>query len=137
LKKEGKLRMVGRRVDAEASLQLHQERLAAQQRSPARQVKDVYDARMAKLEYERAVAKVVDASTVQREWRQALLRVKNRFLGLGRELAPLLHGRGPLETKTIIDRRIFEILRLLAHPEHYPEEQLVKDCNLSTNKEAT
>jgi hypothetical protein len=48
----------------------------------------------------------VEKRVVQGEWQRALLRVKNRFLGLGRELAPLLHGRGPIETGAErVDRR--------------------------------
>jgi hypothetical protein len=77
----------------------------------------------------------VEKRVVQAEWERCLLRVKNRFLGLGRELAPLLHGRGPIETKTIIDGRVFEILRLLAHETYCPPEHVDRIIS-PNNKEA-
>lgn len=121
LKQAGKLKTDGDELDIDASARMHQERLAAQQRSPSRQIKDFYDAKMAKLEFEKATGAVVEVERVSQEWRKGVVAVKNRFLGLGRELAPQLAGRGPQEIKTIIDKRVFEILRLLAHQEFHPE----------------
>jgi hypothetical protein len=43
-----------------------------------------------------------------------VVNVRNRLLGLGRELAPHLSNKGPNEIKALIDARIYEILRLLA-----------------------
>jgi hypothetical protein len=123
MKKEGKLRMVGRRVDADTSLRLHQERLAVQQRSPARQVKDHYDAKMAKLEYEKAAAQVVEIATVQREWQRALTAAKTALLGIGRQLSPRLVNIGVLQIQSLIDQAVINALRRLAHPEHYPMEK--------------
>lgn len=67
-------------------------------------------------EYKLLIAKdeYVSRQTVIQEWRRGVVNVKNRFLGLGRELAPLLTGRGPQEVKALIDARVYEILRLLA-----------------------
>ena len=62
----------------------------------------------------------ISKQSVVIEWRRAVIAVKNRFLGLGRELAPHLTGKGPREIQSVIDRRIFEILRLLAHQEFAP-----------------
>jgi hypothetical protein len=119
LKKEGKLQFDEKGgVDQEASLRMHQQRLDAQARSPSKQVKEFYDAKRAKLDYEKAAGAVVDREQVRQEWNRISLAIKNAFLGLGRELAPLLVGRGPQETKAVIDRRVFEILRLLAHKEY-------------------
>lgn len=113
LKQKGKLG-----ADHDATLRMHQQRLAAQQRSPERRVKDLYAAKMAKLEYEREAKSLVEIVRVQREWKRAVLAVKNRFLAMGRELAPRLVGLGPHEIKALIDQRVFETLRLLANKEY-------------------
>jgi hypothetical protein len=47
--------------------------------------------------------------------------VKNAFKGLGRNLAALLVGRGPQEIQAVIDKRVFEILNDLSHPEYNRE----------------
>ncbi len=124
LKQEGKLKTDGDDLDIDASARMHQERLAAQQRSPSRQIKDFYDAKMAKLEFEKASGVLVEVPKVQQEWRKSVVAVKTRFLGLGRELAPHLTGKGPQEIKTVIDKRVFEILRLLAHKDFHPETEV-------------
>jgi hypothetical protein len=67
----------------------------------------------------------IPRDTVVLEWRRAAVSVKNRFLGLGREMAPHLAGKGPREIESLINQRIFEILRLLAHQDYTPE--LMKD----------
>jgi hypothetical protein len=74
-----------------------------------------------------AVAKgeFIPRQDVAIEWRRAAVSVKNRFLGLGREMAPHLAGKGPREIESLINQRVFEILRLLAHQDYTPE--LMKD----------
>lgn len=81
------------------------------------------DADMAEHNLAIAQGKVVPREVVSKEWRRGVVTVKSRLLGLGRELAPVLTGRGPHEIKTIIDKRVFEILRLLAHQEFAPETE--------------
>ena len=56
LKKHGKLKMTRACIDEKASYRMHWERLAALRPSPSRQIKDLYDAKMAKLEYEKRPA---------------------------------------------------------------------------------
>lgn len=69
----------------------------------------------------------MERAVVTREWNRHVLTVKNRLLGLGREMAPRLVGLGPMQIQAAIDNRIFEILRLLAHPEYCPIETLEED----------
>ena len=70
-------------------------------------------------EHKLAVARgeYIAKESVIREWRRSVVAVKNRLLGLGRQLAPLLQGKGPQEIQHVIDQRMFEILRLLAYQE--------------------
>ena len=84
---------------------------------------------MAELEYAQARGEVVSRAKINQEWNRGVLAVKNRLIGLGRELAPHLTGRGPQEIRSVIDSRVFEILRLLAHPEYCSAETIDKDLN--------
>jgi hypothetical protein len=95
------------------------------------------DADMAELEYEVARGELVPRKKVIHEWNRAVLIVKNRLIGLGRESAPHLTGRGPQEIRSVIDGRVFEILRLLAHDKYYPPEQLSKDLGQPLNASLT
>jgi hypothetical protein len=67
-------------------------------------------------EHKLAVARgaYIPRDTVILEWRRAAVSVKNRFLGLGREMAPHLTGKGPREIEALLNQRIYEILRLIA-----------------------
>jgi hypothetical protein len=85
------------------------------------------DASMAELKYAQARGELILRDQVQQEWRCALIALKNRFLGLGRELGPRLTGCGPMQIQAAIDGRIFEILRMLANPNYYPIERLEQD----------
>jgi biotin operon repressor len=95
--------------------------------------KMVADAERAELELARAKQAVVERVVVTREWNCHVLAVKNRFLGLGRELAPRLAGCGPMQIQAAIDGRVFEILRMLANQKYYPIETLEQDLNLGTS----
>jgi hypothetical protein len=77
-------------------------------------------------EHKLAVAReeYIPRDTVILEWRRAAVSVKNRFLGLGREMAPHLAGKGPREIESLINQRVFEILRLLARQ---GEDELIQD----------
>lgn len=76
-----------------------------------------------------AVAKgeVISRTAVGIEWRRAVVTVKNRLLSLGRECAPLVVGKGPQEAKAIIDRKVFEALRALAHQQFAPDGETSDD----------
>ena len=91
----------------EGALQLKEDRLRV-------------DLQMAEHKLAVARGEYVPRDTVILEWRRSVVAVKNRFLGLGRLLAPMLQGKGPQEIQHIIDQRIFEILRLLAHEQFAP-----------------
>jgi hypothetical protein len=52
-----------------------------------------------------------------RQWiGERITTAKNKFIGLGAAVAPLLEGRDAAERQTIIDARVFEILDELAAP---------------------
>ena len=95
------------------------------------------DADRAELELARAKSEVVSRAMVNREWRCAVIQTKNRLLSLGREIAPQLAGCGPMQIKATVDKRIFEILRLLAHQEYYPTEALEQDLKQSPGTSPT
>ncbi len=80
------------------------------------------DAARAELELEIARSEVISRAVVTRQWRQAVIVVRDRFKNLGRSLAPQLINRGPIEIQTIVDGRVYEILRLLSHQELSPAE---------------
>jgi biotin operon repressor len=105
----------------------------SQEAMDSKQRKLSADASMAELKYEQARGELILRDKVQQEWRCALVALKSRFLGLGRELAPRLTGCGPMQIQAAIDGRIFEILRLLANQKYYPIETLQQDLNLGTS----
>jgi hypothetical protein len=78
------------------------------------------DASRSELELQIARAEVISRAVVSRQWRQAVIVVRDRFKNLGRELAPRLVSLGPQAIRAEIDRRVYEILRLLAHQEFAP-----------------
>ncbi len=73
-------------------------------------------------EHKLAVARgeFISKDFVVLEWRRAAVSVKNRFLGLAREMAPHLTGKGPREIEALLNQRIYEILRLIAHHQFAP-----------------
>ena len=83
------------------------------------------DVQRARFELEVSKGEWVRKLDVSREWRRQVIIVRDRFKNLGREVAPLLVGRGPREIQAMLDQKIYEILRLLAHQQHTPD--LMKD----------
>lgn len=69
---------------------------------------------------QKTVEKLVDKDEVRMEWDRAVTRVKQAMLGIGRELAPTLVNKGPHEIQALIDVKIFEVLRNLAHATYSP-----------------
>jgi transcriptional regulator with XRE-family HTH domain len=89
LKKKGRVKMIGATVDEKASERMHRERLAAQQTSPSRQLKDLYAAKMSKLEYDKMIGAVVEKAQVEKDAfriariiRDTLLRLPDRLAGI-------------------------------------------------------
>lgn len=64
---------------------------------------------------------LIEKSTVRVEWERSVTRVRQALLGLGRELSPRLMNKGPQEIQAIIDLKVYEILRSLAHGDYHPE----------------
>ncbi len=81
------------------------------------------EARNVELTFEERRGRLVAREDARRAWVLQATRVKNAFLGMGRALAPLLAYKGPVECQTLIDSRVLEILRHLAHPQFAGENQ--------------
>ena len=90
LKQTGKLVLKEGEIDAEASAKRHDDRLAAQQTSPSRQIKDHYDAKMAKLAYERAIGQVVDRKLVEQDAFRVGRVIRDALMGLPDRLSGTL-----------------------------------------------
>jgi bifunctional ADP-heptose synthase (sugar kinase/adenylyltransferase) len=75
----------------------------------------------AELKLDVATGKLIERSHVVREWKTRVVQTKNQLLGLGREFAPRLMGKSPQEIQALIDARVCEILRALAHEEYAPD----------------
>lgn len=88
----------------------------------AKQRKLKADADRAEFELAKAKGEYIARNLVQREWKTRCVQVRGRMIGLGREIAPRLVGRGAREIQAMIDQRVFEILRLLAHKEYGGEK---------------
>jgi len=87
LKKKGRVKMVGSQIDENASERMHRERLAVQQTSPSRQLKDLYGAKMAKLEYEKAMGLVVEIDKVKKATFEMGRRVRDNLENLPARLS--------------------------------------------------
>jgi len=95
------------------------------------------DANMSELKYAVARGEFIARQAVVIEWRKAAVAVKSRFLGLGRELAPHLAHRGPQEIQATIDKRVFEILRLLAQTQFASESATDQRHTMGTHPALT
>ncbi len=95
------------------------------------------DAARAELELEIARSEVISRALVTRQWRQSVIVVRDRFKNLGRSLAPQLINRGPIEIQTIVDSRVYEILRLLSHQEFSPKDTMTDEPSLKSKEDHT
>jgi predicted oxidoreductase len=89
LKKKGRVKMIGSVIDEDATERMHRERIAAQQPSRYRKIKQLYDAKMAKLDYDKAVSSVLDKAQVEKDAfriarivRDTLMRLPDRLAGV-------------------------------------------------------
>ena len=92
-----------------------------QRREGALQLKESrlrVDLEMAEHKLAIARGEYVSRQAVSIAWRGGVIRIKNALLGLGRQIAPLLQGKGPREIQLIIDQRAFEILKHLANKDY-------------------
>ena len=99
----------------EGALQLKEDRLRV-------------DLQLAEHKLKVARGEYIPRETVILEWRRSAIAVKNRFLGLGRELAPHLTGKGPREIEALLNQRIYEILRLIAR--QGDTDELIQDSSV-------
>ena len=77
------------------------------------------DAQMKQLKLAEYASTLVKKEEVRREWARMIVIAKTKFESLGRDVAPKLVGRSPREVQSIIDKRIFEILRAMATNKKY------------------
>lgn len=89
LKKKGRVKMVGSVIDENATERMHRQRLAAQQPSKNKQLKQEYEAKMAKLEYDKAISAVIDKAVVDKDAfqngriiRDTMMRLPDRLAGV-------------------------------------------------------
>ena len=69
---------------------MQRERVEAQKSSPSRQIKDLYDAKMAKLEYEKATGVLIERSQVEKEAFRTGRIVRDNMMGIPDRLAGVL-----------------------------------------------
>jgi hypothetical protein len=90
LKKKGRVKMVGSMIDEAATERMHRQRLAAQKPNKSKQVKQEYEAKMAKLEYDKAIGSVLDKEQAEKdEFRNARI-VRDTLMRLPDRLAAVL-----------------------------------------------
>jgi hypothetical protein len=77
--------------------------------SAARAAREAYMARLAKLEYESAIAKLVDADAVRRRWFESARRVRDAVMSVADRVSPLVTG---LSDVAEVHRVITEELRV-------------------------
>ena len=80
------------------------------------------DAQIAELSLGERNGKLIPRADVRRVWGLQATKVKNAFMGMGRALAPLLAHKGPIECQSVIDARVLDTLRQLAHPDYSGEQ---------------
>ena len=85
--------MTGAGIDEAVSEGIHRERLTAQQSSPSRQIKELYDAKMVKLDYEKAIGTLVEKSDVGKEAFRTGRIVRDTLMGLPDRLASVLASK--------------------------------------------
>lgn len=116
LKKHGKLKMTAAGIDEKASYRMHQERLAALRPSPSRQIKDLYAAKMAKLEYEKATGVLIERAQVEKEAFRTGRIVRDTMMGLPDRLAGVLASEtDQKKIHAILTKEIRQAIEALSH----------------------
>jgi len=118
MKKAGKVlfKPRSREIDEDATARMHQERLAVQQASPSRQIRDHYDAKMAKLQYERAIGLVVDIDKVKKATFEAGRRVRDNLENLPARLSGIFAAeRDQQKIFALFTKEIHNCLEGLTH----------------------
>ncbi len=117
LKKTGKLKLTAGDIDVEASERLHAQRLAAQTASPSRQIKEFYESKMAKLEYEKASGLLVEKSAVERDAFRNGRQIRDGLLSFADRLAALLAAESDAnKIHAILTKEVRQLLAQLANP---------------------
>jgi biotin operon repressor len=121
LKQAGKLKTTGAGIDVARSERMHAERLAAQQTSPSRQIKEHYEAKVAKFEFERLMGQWVEVAAVERDAFRNGRQIRDGFLGFADRLSALLAAESDEhKIHAILTKEIRQLLALLATPEEQP-----------------
>lgn len=84
------------------------------QYNQARAAREVYQAKLAKLEYEQKIGKLVDADEVAAKWSKMIAAAKTRIMGIPAECKSRLSDL-PLEVVAVIDTACREALEDLAN----------------------
>ena len=115
LKRHGKLKMIGSDIDEHASARMHLDRMAAQRPSPSRQIKELYDAKMAKLEYEKAIGTLVEKADVQKEAFKIGRIIRDTLMGLPDRLAGVLASEtDQKKIHALLTKELCQVLEVLA-----------------------
>ena len=113
LKQAGKLKRRGNGLDVKQSERMHAERLAAQQTSPSRQIRDHYEAKTAKFNYERLLGEWVEIADVQRDAFRIGRQIRDGLLGFPDRLAAMMAAEtDERKVHALLDK---EVRLLLTH----------------------
>ena len=119
LKHAGKLALKGGgpvpEIDPEESIRLQRARHDAQRRSPSRDIKDLYDAKMAKLEYEKAIGQVIERDQVRNDAFRLGRIIRDGIMGLPDRLAGVLASEtDQQQVHAILTKELRQVLEALA-----------------------
>ena len=85
----------------------------------AKRRREHYLAELKRLQYETAEGLLINKEKAMNAWRQVLLTVRDRFLGLPAKLAPLVYSaKSPAEAFVTLKKEIHEILDELSEDKH-------------------
>ena len=117
LKQKGKLVPAGTGLDVGRSERMHAERLAAQTSSPSRQIKEHYEAKIAKFEYERLLGQWVEVAAVERDAFRNGRQIRDGFLSFPDRLSALLAAEPDAQkVHALLTKEVRQLLSLLAEP---------------------
>lgn len=117
LKQTGKLKLTAGDIDVSESVRMHAERLAAQTSSPARKIKEHYEAKMAKLEYEKAAGLLLEKAAVERDAFRNGRQIRDGLLSFADRLAALLAAESDAnKIHALLTKEVHQLLAQLANP---------------------
>lgn len=75
----------------------------------------------AQIDLKKKLGQLVEKSDVRQAWGERTKPVKDALMVLGREMEQRLFGKSRRDIRAIVDGRIIEILKMLAHKEFNPD----------------